>query len=291
VAQVQFSDGYWHTVLISAEGNGGDRIFALDISNDPSDPTRLSNPTILWEYGDTDLFRSRSAPSVGSIGRVASGGSAKWVVFFVSGINEDETAYPALYMVDIESDGSGNPAKVEKIILDSAAGGIGGTPSGQPGLIDSDGNGLVDRLYIGTDKGYMYKVSLPDNPDQISGSINECVLKDAGQPIQASPAAVSKTEIGADGELDYRVIVLFGTGDSPSQSDDSSDPYFFYAVEDTDVKGSCSAGTDLWSVTLPAGHRIFASAFATADTAYFGTTAAETDDRGRNVGHDIRYRY
>ncbi len=275
VAHMQFADNTWHTVLIFAEGNGGDHITALDITDENADPV------FLWDFADPDLFRSRSSPSVGVIGRVIAGGVAKWVVFFVSGVNNDASAYPKIYMVDIESDGAGNPANVLEIPLDSESGGIGGTPSGQPGLVDSDGNGVADRMYIGTDKGYMYKITLPDSLTAVSGTIDDCVLRatDLLQPIQASPAAVVKTSIDQSGELKYSVIVLFGTGDSPYQNDNPADQYYFYAVEDTAKKGVCVAGADKWApFALPVGQRVFASAFATAETVFFGTSAAETDD-------------
>ncbi len=65
VAFVQFADDSWHAVVMSAEGNGGDHVFALDVTNP-------DNPTFLWDYADPDLFRSRSSPSVGVVGRIAS---------------------------------------------------------------------------------------------------------------------------------------------------------------------------------------------------------------------------
>jgi hypothetical protein len=50
-----YTDGQWRTVLLSAQGNGGDTIFCLDVTN-PLDPK------FLWEFADPDLFRSRSSP-------------------------------------------------------------------------------------------------------------------------------------------------------------------------------------------------------------------------------------
>ena len=54
------------TVLFSAEGNGGDTIFALDVT-DPADPR------FLWEYGDPALWRSKSSPPIGKIARLNTG--------------------------------------------------------------------------------------------------------------------------------------------------------------------------------------------------------------------------
>ena len=262
VAHVRFADGTWHTVIISAEGNGGDHIFALDITNEDA-------PGFLWEFADPDLFRSRSSPSVAITGQVTTSAGTKWVAFFVSGVNNSPTLFPSIYMVDIET------GKVlDRTYLDSESLGIGGTPSGQPAVVDSDGDGYSDMLYIGTDKGYMYKITLSANPS----SATVCTLFDASQPIFASPAVVIKNSINGQGTVDYRTLVFFGTGDSPFHVDSASDQYYFYAVEDTSSPGTCGAGTELWSYALPPGHRIFASAFATAQQVYFGTTSSDTDD-------------
>ena len=127
----------------------------------------------MWEFADPDLFRSRSSPSVGKIGRIVYNGSAKWVAFFVSGNDDryDRTQYPSVYMIDIESG-----AVLQRIFLNAEPAGIGGVPSGQPTIIDSDGNGYIDRFYIGTDKGFLYKINIPDDPDSAKYSITHCVV-------------------------------------------------------------------------------------------------------------------
>lgn len=270
VAHVRFQNSVsgtpWRTVMISAEGNGGDTVFALDIT-DPN------SPEFLWEFSDPDLFRSRSSPSVGPIGRIQGATGERWVTFFVSGVNSDPTLYPSIYMIDVETG-----EVIQRIYLNSSGAGIGGTPAAQPAVVDSDGNGYVDRMFIGTDKGFMYKIVLPDRPDAVTTNINVCTFFDAGQPIYASPAVMLRNTISSSGQTEYKVDLFFGTSDSPYQSDDTGETYWFYAVRDTDNKGSCTAGTELWSFRLPAGHRVFSSAFATAGRIYFGTSTADTED-------------
>ncbi|MGK7344487.1 MAG: PilC/PilY family type IV pilus protein [Candidatus Nitrospinota bacterium M3_3B_026] len=269
VAHVKFDTAAgnpWRTVMITAEGNGGDTVFGIDVT-DPD------NPLFLWEFSDPDLYRSRSSPSVGPIGRIWSTSGEKWVTFFVSGVNNDPALYPSIYMLDVQTG-----EVLERIYLDSTALGLGGTPSGQPAAVDSDGNGFWDRMYIGTDKGFMYKIVLPDKPDSATYSIDVCTLFDAGQPIYASPAVMIRNTTNAAGETEYKVDLFFGTSDSPYQIDATGETYYFYAIRDDDNKGTCGAGTMLWNMALPPGHRVFASAFATAGRVYFGTTTADTDD-------------
>lgn len=267
VAYVQFSDGTWRAVLISAEGNGGDHVFAIDV-------TDTANPKFLWEFADPDLYRSRSSPSVGIIGRINTAAGPKWVVFFVSGVNKDATASPSVYALDVQTG-----EVIRRVSLDSAgASGLGGTPSGQPAIIDSDGNGYVDRMYIGTDKGFMYKATLPDNPTAAASDITVCTLYNTGQPIYASPAVSLQNTTNADGTTSFNVVILFGTSDSPYYTDTTGQTFYFYAISDKNARGACSGGSLQWRFQLPAGAQVFASAFATAGRVYFGTTTADTED-------------
>ena len=285
-----FINGRWRTVLLSAEGNGGDTVFCLDVT-DPLEPS------FLWEFAHPELFRSRSSPSVAQIGRILQNGTAKWVAFFVSGKTEDPTQYPSIYVIDI-ADGS----QEEKISLTADAGGVGGVPSGQPTIIDSDGNGYIDRIYIGTDKGRLYKVNIPDDPDTQKYSISHCVIntdftdddldpeadtttleEQPYNPIYGSPVVIVDNGLTAEGKTHYNLKILFGTGDSPyydENIDTDVTSYHFFAYLDESEKGQCdddSVNLD-WVFALPAGHRIFASAFAAAGKIYFGTSTSETED-------------
>jgi hypothetical protein len=280
-----YINGVWKTVLLCAEGNGGDSVFCLDVT----DPT---NPHFMWEFSDPDLMRSRSSPAVGVIGRIVSNGSAKWVAFFVSGKSYSTQTYPSIYMIDI-ADGS----VLQRIYLDSEPNGIGGVPSGQPAVVDSDGNGYIDRMYIGTDKGYLYKVTLPDDPSAASSNVTNCVINtdttdshgntlpsdQLNQPIYASPAVVVNNTYSASGAVQYHVEIMYGTGDNPYFDDNpnsANTTYHFFAYVDTAAKGDCgSSGVDLdWLYTLPPGEQVFASAFAAAGAVYFGTATSATED-------------
>ncbi|MFZ3044878.1 MAG: PilC/PilY family type IV pilus protein, partial [Desulfatirhabdiaceae bacterium] len=288
-----YVNGSWKTVLLSAEGNGGDTVFCLNVTN----PT---SPTFMWEFSDPDLFRSRSSPAVAVIGKIALGGTKKWAAFFVSGKTYDNTLYPSVYMIDIA-----NGSVIQRIFLDSETNGVGGVPSGQPAVVDSDGNGYIDRIYIGTDKGYLYKVTIPDDPTGgIAYGITECVINtdyadDFGNtvainqrnhPIYASPAVVVQNGFNSDGEIEYNIKILYGTGDSPYydeniNTDDTT--YHFFAYIDEAAKGVCNTGTVHldWLYALPAGERIFASAFAAAGAIYFGTSTSETEDPCEGAGN------
>ena len=282
-----YTDGQWRTLLLSAQGNGGDTIFCLDVT-DPYDPK------FMWEFADPDLFRSRSSPSVGKIGRILVNGQPVWVAFFVSGKTYDAALYPSIYMINV-ADGS----VVKRVMLDADAIGVGGVPSGQPSIVDSDGNGYIDRLYIGTDKGFLYKVNIPDDPDTVKYAFSNCVVNrdytDTNQPansvavdqryhpIYGTPVVLVDNGVDEHGAITYDIKILFGTGDSPYYDEDidmGNTRYHFFAYRDQSRKGECDDSKVFldWFLELPEGHRIFSSAFASAGKVYFGTSTSETED-------------
>jgi len=293
--------GRWKTVLLSAEGNGGDTVFCLDVT----DPY---NPKFLWEFADPALFRGRSSPSVARIGRIVDGATTKWVAFFVSGMTRDATLYPSIYMINI-ADGN----LVNRIFLDTDTAGAGGLPSGQPTIIDSDGNGYLDRIYIGSDKGRLYKINIPDDPNinnNLLYDINHCVINgdftddefneistaQRYHPIYGSPVAVVDNRLAAGGHGSYKIRLFYGTGDNPYYDEDidwANTRYHFFAYRDEDEKGRCDQSRVHleWFYELPEGQRIFASAFAAAENIYFGTTTAETAGPGPGGGDNQSINY
>jgi type IV pilus assembly protein PilY1 len=288
-----FIGGQWKTVLLSAQGNGGDTVFCLDVT-DPYDPK------FLWEFADPNLFRSRSLPSVARIGRIVDGETIKWVAFFVSGKTDDATSYPSLYMINI-ADGS-----VERrILLDNDTVGVGGVPSAQPALIDSDGNGYLDRIYLGSNKGGLYKINLPDDPNNDMDDINHCIVNgdfiddefneiptdQQNHPIYGSPVAVVDNSLTAEGSVSYQIMLFYGTGDNPFYDENidlRNTRYHLFAYRDEDEKGRCDQSRVYleWFYELPEGQRIFASPFVAANNIYFGTSTAETAGPGPGGGNN-----
>ncbi len=61
--------------------------------------------------------------------------------------------------------------------------------------------------------------------------------------------------------------------------------YHFFAYVDDAGKGECGNSSLDWMYALPAGHRIFASAFAAAGSIYFGTSTSETEDPCEGAGN------
>ena len=123
--------GEWHTILLVGEENGSGAMFCLDIT----DPEQ---PLFLWEFAEPDPVINRSSTTVARIGRIALGGTKRWVAFLGSGKSRDETLDPSIYIIEI-ADGS----MVQRVYLrsgmdnngDGCDDGSGGVP-GQPAIID-----------------------------------------------------------------------------------------------------------------------------------------------------------
>ena len=189
ICDVYINDA-WRTVVIFAQGSGGHMITCLDV-------TEPLLPKLLWEFGDPGLFRSQSSPAIGMV--KDSGGGGKWVSFWVSGYT-DPDEHPSVYMVDVAS---GELVGGAKISLDAAGSdGTGGVGSGQPAIIDSDGDGFIDRFYVGTDRGFMYRVDISDIDAPADTVINSSE-RDAERGIYGSPAVMVDED---------RVRIFFGTG-------------------------------------------------------------------------------
>jgi len=99
--------------------------------------------------GVADLAPGWSTPNIGRI-RVIDNGSKvdKYVAIFGGGLDTSEQAGNWLYMVDIES---GQTIYKQPL--------VGSAPS-EPSAVDIDGDGYLDRIYIGTTQGYLYRVDL-----------------------------------------------------------------------------------------------------------------------------------
>jgi type IV pilus assembly protein PilY1 len=146
-------------VLIFGLRRGGDRYIALDI-------TERLFPKFLWEIGPStagfgELGQTWSTPQ---IGKIQLGADEKWVAFIGGGYdtNQDktspvtDTAGRAIYVVDvltgslIWSHSNASNAEMTYCIASDVA------------RVDTDGNGKIDRLYVGDLGGRMWRFDIGD---------------------------------------------------------------------------------------------------------------------------------
>ena len=291
----------WRTIVIGASGNGGDSIFCLDVT----DPNK---PVFLWEFSAIDLFRDPSAQTVAQIGRILDPltGEPRWAAFISTGKMAYKDQYPAVYLIDI-SDGS----MIKRVTLDEDvdlnsneildAGevgyGQGGILSGPPAIVDSDDNGFVDRVYVTSSRGLIYKVNLLDDLET-PGNLTHCVLnddfsdKDGNQipmehrqnAIFATPTVVVENGIGEDGNSDSRIRVVIGTGESLYENRGMDTPYtlnYIISYVDTAAIGECNPTKHEldWFHELEENHKVRVPIIAAAGRLYVGTSTTRLEDQ------------
>jgi len=295
-----FTDS-WRTLVIGASENGGDSFFCLDVT----DPYR---PNFLWEFSAIDLFRDPDAQAAVQIGRILDPltDEPKWTAFIATGIMEGKEKYPAVYLIDM-SDGS----VIKRVTLDEdvdlngdgvldadeAGYGWGGILSSPPAIVDSNENGFVDRLYVGSNRGFVYKVNLPDEAET-PGNLTQCVLntdftdtegnqipvKQGRNALYATPTVVVENGIGEDGNLDNRTRIVFSTGGSPNENsgiDTSDTRNYIFSYVDTAATGECNPTKHEldWFFELEENHKVRAPIASAAGQLYVGTTTTEVEDQ------------
>ena len=190
-ADAYFSNA-WHSVLVGGLGAGGKGIYALDITNAPSN----EEPILLWEFSvaeDVDMGYSFSKPSVVKLD------DGNWYAIFGNGY--DSTAgKAALYIVNIQT------GLHKKIILEDVS-----TTNGlsTPTVIDTNGDMIADTVYAGDLLGNVWSYDLTSfnlNPTTVAGG-TRLFTSEAGQPI-TQKIVIKEHPLGRSAGY----LLYFGTG-------------------------------------------------------------------------------
>jgi type IV pilus assembly protein PilY1 len=212
-------------ILIFGERRGGDHYYALDITN----PLL---PKYLWKISPdmpsyAELGQTWSSPM---IGKIAYGTSEKWVAFIGGGYDENQDNDPiiasdskgrAIYIVDV-LDGSlvwrysyaENPSMTYPIPSDIAK-------------VDTDGNGKIDRLYVGDMGGRIWRFDIgdPDTAEWTGKLIFKSNVSSEKRKIFYPPDVTLEKDSG-----NYE-RVFFGTGDREHPKE-STNINRLYAIKD-----------------------------------------------------------
>lgn len=267
----------------------------------------LPFPAALWEFTDSvrnasgtavrldedgngisDLGFTWSIPNIGRI-RITEGGKTvdKYVMVVGGGFDPSGKTAPKapsraywLYMVDIETGKAIYKRPLEGIV-----------PS-EPAAVDTNQDGAIDRIYIGSGSGKLYRVDLlPGSDGKYPGLVNKAVRAMDGLTYTVQrldetawvPRAVFDASVGLPSgqvrPIYYRPSVIFvpklglyalsfGTGDREDLWATLNEPAgrFYVFVDDTDLLPS---GTVLDETRLT---RITVAGVSTSTDYLFGTT-------------------
>lgn len=240
-----FDGAVWHTMLVGGLGQGGQAIYALDVT-DPAGFAEGSAASIAkWEFTDTELGYTYSRPA---IARMANG---KWAAIFGNGYNSTEldgdaslTGNAVLFIVDLFT---GNLIQKIDTGVGKADPVSNGYPNGlaTPAPVDVNGDRTIDYIYAGDLFGNLWKFdvrdTIPSNWGKAYGG-PLFVAKDASgtvQPITVQPEVSLHPTVHYGGAFNNGgYVVYFGTGKYLESVDNSSagtQTQTFYGVWDPDL--------------------------------------------------------
>jgi len=232
----------WRTILICGLRKGGKQYFALDI-------TDTLNPIFLWEFPRSNdaamlakVGQSWSDPAIGRV-KVEYMGELyeRWVAFIGGGLDPNETKTvkasigKAFFVIDIKTGNIiweySSDVSVTYPLTDQRRFMTFSFPAA-PTTVDLNGDGYVDRVYIGDLGGQMWGFNVPFNAvNKTSNSLwNAYRLTQPPASNAEKHPVFYQPAIAFD---DYRnPWVYYGTGDRENPLDTTNPPEFFYAVKD-----------------------------------------------------------
>jgi len=211
---VRFANHTWHTLLVGGLNDGGQSIYALDVTK----PSAITNETnlsssVLWEFTDANLGLTYSRPVLAktNVTGVANANPYGFLVFFGSGYN-NASGDDYLYAVNPETGKLVTSidlcAAVPGACNSTAANGLSSAV-----VVNSGGNMSqpVDTLYAGDLQGNLWRVNI-SNPNPASWVVSVLFqARDAGnnpQPISVTPAV----SLAPTFPITTGTVVYFGTG-------------------------------------------------------------------------------
>lgn len=252
-----FYSSAWHTILASGLGNGGQTLYAIDITN-PTQFTEANAANLyLFEFSDIDDPDFGYVQGQPIIAKVRTGvNQSKWAIIVNNGYNSTQadgyastTGKACLFILFIEQGINGTWVADSNYIKIPVGSTNLTNPNGlsTPYAVDIDQDYIVDYVYAGDLKGNMWKFDLrnttPTNWKNNASILYTASFATAGdQPITAPPV-VGPHPNG----LSYGVMVYFGTGKYLELTDNTTSGQVtqsFYAIWDK-LAGATVAKTGL----------------------------------------------
>jgi type IV pilus assembly protein PilY1 len=219
----------WNRVLVSGEGDGGQSVFALNVTN----PQSLTNSSavanaVLWEFTDPNLGYTFGRPV---IARIPYLGGTVFAAIFASGYNNSSST-PYLYILNAMN-GSELDPPINLCSYDTQTCNSG-MPNGAayPTVASTYGNGVDNYVFLGDLQGNMWQINLAAlNPptgstsssppvsllfktQSLSATVNGATVT-IPQPITTAPVVTYNPAYPAQPGL----FLIFGTGQLLQQSD------------------------------------------------------------------------
>lgn len=219
-----FVDGSWKTYLVGGLRAGGKGIYVLDVT----DPARLTesnaSDTVVQEFTHTNMGYSFSRPQIVRLN------NGRWAAVFGNGYNNTGDGKAKLFILYLDNSGG-------YLELDTGVGSIANSNCNDAGsdcnglstptLLDTNGDGSIDRVYAGDLHGNLWAFNLSNtnstnwtsayldnssNPLPVfqSCSTSPCTTA-SRQPITTKPAVQSHPNRVSQ-TTEPNLMIYFGTG-------------------------------------------------------------------------------
>jgi type IV pilus assembly protein PilY1 len=213
----------WKTVMVGGLRSGGRGIFALDITDPGSFSEAGSAPakTVMWEFtsaNDPDLGYTFSRPSI--VPLQGTGGTIRWAAVLGNGYNDAGSGQAKLFVIFLEGGLDGVWSSSDYVEITT---GVGSTTDrnglSTPAVIDSDGDGLADRVYAGDLKGNLWAFDLSGSnvsnwavAYKQGNTAKPLFTAPANQQITSTPVVVRNKSVSTSNSNAPNTLVIFGTG-------------------------------------------------------------------------------
>jgi type IV pilus assembly protein PilY1 len=236
----------WKTVLVGGLRGGGKGVFALDVTNPGSFSESSSAPAnvVMWEFTDADdldLGYTYSRPSI--VPLEGPSNSIRWAAIFGNGYNDAGSGEAKLFVVFLEGGLDGTWTSGTDYIEISTDSGNTTNRNGlsTPAVVDTNGDGLADRVYAGDLFGEMWAFDLSgqntgnwDVAYKQANTPKPLFVSPPNQQITSTPVIVRNSSQPTSSSNDPNALVVFGTGQYITSGDvTTTDTQTFYGIWDS----------------------------------------------------------
>lgn len=230
----------WRTVLIGGERAGGRGLFALDVTNPTAFAESNAANLVLWEFSsvnDPDLGSTFSNPTITLLN------NGRWAAIFGNGYNDNPGGSGQAKLFILFLDGGLTGTWTPGVDYVKISTNVGSTTSrnglSSPAVVDTNGDGVADRVYAGDLNGNMWAFDLSDtNPANWNVAYKQgsapspLFTTQAAQPITSQPVVIKHPTEPNGGNLP-NLLVMFGTGQYLDPTDNTTtNTQSFYGVWD-----------------------------------------------------------
>lgn len=233
-------DRRWRTLLVGGFRTGGRGLYALDVSNPlttsqyaaltDEEKAQLASDTLVWEADSEEFDTFVGKPQIALLNNnqwsvVIAGGYKNAATTGIDAGGNVAEAFGKLHIVNLETNDKSDPEIIT--LTTPERGGLS-----EASLLDTDGNGTVDRVYAGDLLGNVWRFNLSSDN---SAMWDVKKVYDGNQPITAGIALRFDNYSGATVSGARPVLLSFGTGSFLSLGDiDVKDQQSLIIVKDDD---------------------------------------------------------